>query len=84
MLMLLFEGLHFENFSMVLIKYCLASLKEVGIKNKNLFLFQTGKLKAYVDVVASPTHHNGAFWTSLVFWVQFLSSYWDLHPVIKD
>lgn len=45
---------HFENLcSMVLIKYCLISLKDLCMKNNHILLFQSGKLKAYVYVIPS-------------------------------
>ena len=76
-------GAHFENHcSTVLIKYCLASLKELGIENNHILLFQAGKLEAYVDVVFCfvlyfPEHFG-------YHWYFECSSHWDLHPIIED
>lgn len=79
MLMLFFRIPYFEkHYSMVRIKFCLASLEEPWMKSNHILLFQMEKLKAYVDAVFFPR----ACWKHS--WYFECSSYLDLHPITED
>ena len=57
MLVLLIWEPYFENhYLMVLLKYCLAPLQELWMKNNPILLFQTEILKPYVGTGFLPEH----------------------------